>query len=290
MGAVFAIAANTFREAVRRRVFLLVLVLTAAVVAVMVILPYFAFKQETDMFKDLALSTAMLATVFLVALVGSGAVAEELETHTATTVLAKPVSRRQFLLGKYLGVVLALLVAAALLAALLFLATYLRVYFDAPARERHLAFSIPDSAPAREFQARMLGHALATLPGAVMIFYEGAVLAALAVVFSSRFSRVVAVVVTFGVFLVGHLSEFVLVGVRQSAHAVRTAADVLVHLLPYLETFNITSKVSHMSVGPGHPEFAAVWSYTAWAGLYAVGYAAFVLLLGVLLLRGREIA
>jgi len=223
-----------------------------------------------------------------VALTASSAMAEEIESRTAMTVLAKPVARWQFLLGKYLGVVLALGVATAVLAALLFLTTYIRVYLDAWPRDRVLAFTFSESQPAREFQAKMLNNALATVPGSVMIFYQGTVLAAVAVVLSSRFSRVLAVIVTFGLFLAGHLSEFVETAVRHSTDLTRSVATWTIHLAPFLETFNLTSRLSHAAPDAGSETFAALWTYTGLAGLYALAYAVFVLLLGAALIRGRE--
>lgn len=290
MAAICVIMMNTFREVVRQRLFLLILCLTVAAMAVMLMFPFFTFREDTAMFKDLTLATVALAMVFLVALTASSAVAEELDSKTATTVLVKPVARWQFLVGKYAGVLLALLAAMAILAVAMFIAVYLRVYFDALPRERQMAWTFSESQPAREFQALMLHHALAMFPGAAMIFFQGAVLAAVAVVLSSRFSRVLAVIVTFGLFLVGHLAEFIRLAVVQSSDAVRTPVTWLTALLPFLESFNITRKLAHAPLDPSTAEFAQVWSYTGLAGIYALGYATFVLLIGALLLRRREIS
>jgi ABC-type transport system involved in multi-copper enzyme maturation permease subunit len=289
MRVILLIALNTFREVVRQRLFLLILGLTVAAVAVMLVFPFFTFREDTAMFKDLSLSTAMLAMVFLVALTASSAVAEELDSKTATTVLVKPVPRWQFLLGKYVGVLLALAAATAVLAVVLFVTVYIRVYLDALPRERQLAFAFSQSVPAREFQNRMLNHALSMFPGSAMIFLQSGVLAAVAVVLSSRFSRVLAAIVTFGLFLAGHLLEFVHLAVRHSPGAVRTLVEWLVGLLPMLETFNITGRLSHAALDPSSAEFAEVWAYTALAAIYAAGYAALILLVGILLLRRREI-
>ena len=103
MGAVSVIMLNTFREVVRQRMFLLVLCLTAAALAIMLVTPFFTQREDTQMYKDLSLSTAALAMVFLVALTASSTMAEEFDAKTAMTVLSKPVPRWQFLVGKYLG-------------------------------------------------------------------------------------------------------------------------------------------------------------------------------------------
>src|SRR5205823_4854730 len=48
-----------------------------------------------------------LAAVLFGALAASLSISEEIEGRTAVTVMSKPLSRRQFLLGKYLGILLA---------------------------------------------------------------------------------------------------------------------------------------------------------------------------------------
>jgi ABC-type transport system involved in multi-copper enzyme maturation permease subunit len=285
--SIAAISVNTFREVVRQPIFVLVPALAAAVLLLMMVLPLFAFADEIVMFKDLALHTCALAVVFLVALTAASSVAEELESKTALALLAKPVARWQLLVGKFAGIVLALAVATAVLAALVFLTTYIKVYNGAPPNERHGAFSMSQSAPVLEFQAKMWNHAVSTLPASVMIFYRGAILAAVAVVLSAGFSRVLAVIVTFGLYLVGHLTEFLTDAVRHSTALIRETVTPAAHLLPFLQNFDIVNQVA--ATMADQPAFDGLWAYTAWVGLYTLGYVTFVLLIGVFLFNRREI-
>lgn len=300
MRPIFALALNTYREVVRQRLFILVLAITAAVLVILLLFPYFTTDigattdasvsaSETSMFKDLALNTAALALLFLVALTASSTIAEELESRTALAILAKPVARWQFLLGKYLGIVAALAVAAALLAAMLALATYLRTYVDAPLNQRQAAFGLALSEPAREFQALMRNQALTVLPGALLIFCQGALLAAVALVLSSRFSRVLAVLVTVALYLVGHLAEFITAAVASSAAPLRRGVHWSLALLPRLDLTDLSGKIAHSVLIPGQSDLAAVWLYAAQVSLYTLLYAALILLLGLLLFGRREI-
>ncbi|NIA22067.1 MAG: ABC transporter permease subunit [Anaerolineaceae bacterium] len=286
MGSIGTIAVNTFREVVRQPIFILVLILTAVVLALLMWMPLFTLTDDTAMFKDLALHTSALAMVFLVALTASSTVAEEMESKTAMTLLAKPVARWQFVVGKFAGIALAVAAATAIIALLVFLTTYIKVYYSAMPRQRHGVFSMSQSEPVRQFQALMWTHATSTLPACVMIFYRGVVLAAVAVVLSSRFSRVLAVIVTFGLYLVGHLTEFLTNAVRHSPQAIRETVTPAAHLMPFLQNFDIVNQVSHTT--SAQPAFAGVWPYTAWVGLYTLGYATFVLLVGIYLFNRRE--
>ncbi|HOI53848.1 MAG TPA: ABC transporter permease subunit [Phycisphaerae bacterium] len=287
MQSIAAISINTFREVVRQPVFILVLALAAAVLLLMMVVPLFGFADEVVLFKDLALHTSALAIVFLVALTAASSVAEELESKTVLALLAKPVARWQLLVGKFAGIVLALAAATAVLALLVFLTTYVKVYNGAMPAERHGAFSMSQSAPVLEFQAKMWNHAASTLPACVMILYRGAILAAVAVVLSAGFSRVLAVIVTFGLYLVGHLTEFLTDAVRHSTALVRDTVTPAAHLLPFLQNFDIVNQVS--AAMADEPAFEGLWAYTGWVGLYTVGYVAFVLLVGTFLFNRREI-
>src|SRR5688500_4056796 len=104
-----AIARNAFREAVRDRVLynlvLFVLLLTAA----SIFIGELSGGQERKVIVDLGLSAMLLFGVFIAIFVGVGLVYKEIERRTVYTIFAKPVSRGEFLLGKYLGLCLTLL-------------------------------------------------------------------------------------------------------------------------------------------------------------------------------------
>ena len=110
LGRIAAIAGNAFREAVRDRVLynlvLFVLLLTGAAVFI----GELSGGQERKIIVDLGLSAMLLFGVFIAIFVGVGLVYKEIERRTVYTIFAKPVSRGEFLLGKYLGLCLTLLV------------------------------------------------------------------------------------------------------------------------------------------------------------------------------------
>lgn len=115
------IATNAFMELVRQPVFLL-LMTSSAVFEIFLATPfYFAFGDEPKLVKDSTLATMLLAGLFGAVLSASASLAREIRSGTALAVLSKPVGRAQFLLAKYLGlmVALALLTYVNLLSALL---------------------------------------------------------------------------------------------------------------------------------------------------------------------------
>src|SRR5882672_6372024 len=104
----FTIATNAFMDLVRQPVFLL-LMTSSSVFEIFLATPYyFAFGDEPKLVKNSVLAVMLLAGLFGAVLSASASLAREIRTGTALAVLSKPVGRAQFLLAKYVGLVLAL--------------------------------------------------------------------------------------------------------------------------------------------------------------------------------------
>ncbi len=120
---IFAIANNGFREVVRDRI-LYIIGFYAVILAVAVsLLPQLAAATEDKMFLDLGLAVMSVLSLIVAVFVGTGLINKEIEKRTILMLIAKPVSRNEFIVGKYLGLsaVLALLVAAMSVIYLIFL-------------------------------------------------------------------------------------------------------------------------------------------------------------------------
>src|SRR5215468_8153381 len=110
-----AVALSAFREGIRQPMFWLIMLGAVVFMICVPFLPYFTFGEDHLMVKELGQDIIMfLAGVFGVIL-ASTSISEEIEGRTAVTLMSKPVSRRQFLLGKYVGILLAALVITGLL-------------------------------------------------------------------------------------------------------------------------------------------------------------------------------
>lgn len=115
------IALNAFMELIRQPVFLLLMTTSAGFEIFLATPYYFAFGDEPKLVKNSTLAVMLLAGLLGAVLSASASLARELRTGTALAVLAKPVGRAQFILAKYMGLMLALsvLTYVNLLAALL---------------------------------------------------------------------------------------------------------------------------------------------------------------------------
>ena len=112
---VYAIAANTFLEAVRQPAYAVIVASATALIITSPYLTLFTLNQGPDMMTDMGLATILLAGLLMAAFSASSVISEEIENKTVLTVISKPVGRGEFILGKFLGVAMALVVGCYLL-------------------------------------------------------------------------------------------------------------------------------------------------------------------------------
>src|SRR6202049_4667647 len=102
------IAINAFMELVRQPIFLLLMTGSVLFELFLAVPYYFAFGDEMKLVKTSTLAVMLLSGLFGAVLSASASLAREIRTGTALAVLSKPVGRAQFLLAKYVGLIMAL--------------------------------------------------------------------------------------------------------------------------------------------------------------------------------------
>ncbi len=109
------IAHNTFTEAIRQPIFVVLVLLGALALVLNPQLAAYTMEDDNKLLIDLGLSTIFLVSLLLAAFTATGVFANEIENKTVLTVVSKPVGRPLFVMGKYLGIALAISVAYILL-------------------------------------------------------------------------------------------------------------------------------------------------------------------------------
>src|SRR5262249_49766672 len=92
-----------FREGYRQPMFWMLLGLAVVLMLISPFLPYWTFGEDYIMVKEMGFDTIMLAAAAFGVIAAAMSISEEIEGRTAVTLMSKPVSRRQFLLGKFAG-------------------------------------------------------------------------------------------------------------------------------------------------------------------------------------------
>ncbi len=109
----FTVAGATFREAVRQPVALLILCIAAAVTFLAQFLNVFHFSEESayNAIRQMSVASTLMAGVLIAIFSASAVLADEIENRTVLTLLAKPVRRSEVIIGKFLGLLLAISLA-----------------------------------------------------------------------------------------------------------------------------------------------------------------------------------
>ena len=118
MTRIWAITINTFREAVRDKVLYGVIGLATAVLLLTLMLAELSLNQQQRVILDIGLASISLLSVMTAIFLGSSLLHKEIERKTLYVILPKPISRAEFLLGKYFGIVITVLTFVAIMGAL----------------------------------------------------------------------------------------------------------------------------------------------------------------------------
>lgn len=282
------IARATTKEAIRQPLFLLLLVLSALVLIVNSIVPFFTFEDEGKMLTECGLATLLIAGALLAVWTAGTSITSEIEGKTAMTLLSKPIDRRQFLFGKYVGILQAVIWMFLILTLLFAVLTFFKVGYDQKEQSldqtplwqwiRISDIELPVPHPDR---MSVVG---SILPGIALTFMQVAVLGAISVTVATRLPMVMNLVICFAVFVVGNLTEIIVNSSveGQANESVIFTARLISMVVPSLSAFNISSAVATGRVVPQ--------DYLGLSLVYASAYIGAMLLLGFLLFEDRDLA
>jgi len=260
------IAIATFRESVRDRVPYSIVMFAVVMMAASYLISQLTAGQDLKVIKDLGLASLQVFGLLIAVFIGIGLVSKEVEKKSVFSVLAKPVLRTQFVLGKYAGLLLTLLVNLTVMVVALIAVLF---WMDATA-------SVTTKAgwPAPAVDPRMLVAIL-------LIYAELAVVTAIALFFSTFSSPLLSTLLTLGLWVAGHFNG----DLRQFENVVDVAAvawvaRVLYYLLPNLAPFDVKAEVVYgVAVAPSHVVYTL---------LYATAYISAVLVAAVAIFRRRD--
>ena len=111
MNKLFTIAKNTFIETLRQPIYSIIVVAALLLFFISPSLTMYTMSDDNKLLREIGLSTLFLTSLFIAIFSASGAVAQEFESKTITTVLSKPVQRPIFIIAKFLGVTAAVVLA-----------------------------------------------------------------------------------------------------------------------------------------------------------------------------------
>jgi ABC-type transport system involved in multi-copper enzyme maturation permease subunit len=258
LGRVGAIALNTFREAIRNKVLYILLIFAVVLIVAALALGQMSLHEETRITRDVGLGGMTIVGVALAIFVGVNLVYKELDKKTVFILLPKPVHRYELILGKYAGMVLTLAVQVAIMTVVMLVVLH-------------------------DWQA-----SLVVLRAIVLLFVEIAVIAAVAVLFSSFSTPILSGAFTLGIFGVGRfLPELHEIIGKLGNSGLKRALNGVTYVFPDLRVFQVSGAMldgQRISLNGAFVD----WSYVGSAAAYGAMYAGAALVLAILAFSRRD--
>lgn len=253
MYSIGVIAFNTFRENLRDKILYNLLLFAGLLIVASLLLASLSMGEHQKIVADMGLAAINLIGVMIAVFVGIGLVSKEIDRRTIYTVMARPISRAQFLTGRYVGLVLTLSVNLAIM-----LLVFLVVLW-------------------------MVGVSPHTsiLQAVELIFVELLVVTAVALFFSTFSSAMVSASLTVGLYVIGHLTQDLkALAEKDKNEFVTTLLTVVYYLVPNLEKLNIKGQAA-----AGVP---ISLTYQVMASMYGLFYASLLIASACLIFQRRD--
>jgi len=307
-GRILTIALNTYREAARARLILAMLVLAIAWNAYSVVVAAMSLHNEVRVVADLGAASMSLFGVIVAIVLGSTSLHRELQLKTVFPILSRPIRRWEYVVGKYLGMLLtvlvfvgidagsvfatlgleagqlswrvgaAVLLMGAMLVALLVRARHARVFVLVPWA---LAFALAmwlEAGPAAEDRQLVTA-------GAVLTLSEVAIVAGVAMLFASFSSPGLTATFTTLLFVIGRSADTLAHLPRKLFGPMADWGKILARIVPNLHVY-VPARPLLLGQLPDEP----TWTYVSVAALHAALYATGLLAASALIFRKRDFA
>jgi len=252
---VLILARLNLLENARKQVFHVLALATIVVIFSSTLLSFFTLGVQVKILKDLCLASITLSAGMIAIALGAGAIPADVDGKTAYPILARPLSRWEYVLGKYLGV-LATTAISVLVMAVAFAGLLIRYQHS--------------------FDLFML-----TAMGFVLL--EASVLAGVTILLSTFAGPVAAAVVSILIYVMGTVKIGYLGAVLNGCEdpTAKVIGRGVYHVIPNLECFNLKETLVH---GAGAP-----LSYLVLVAVYGLFYAGFAVALACCVFARREV-
>ena len=270
LGRVMAMGGNTFRELVRQKVFYFLVLFALLVIGGSLFAVKLTFQEQFQVLKDISLGAMSIFLWLIAVLTTASLIPRDLEDRTLYTILAKPVPRFEYVLGKLTGV-FGVLMAACGAMSVAFLAV---LWMKTQGTHAEILSTYPLG---EERDAALRGLAVSAfswnlLPGIVLILWKAMVCAAVTLFISTFASSMVfTVMISVVVYLIGHMQavarEYWLTQGGLGLGG-RLGNGFVALVFPDLQMFNV---VDEIALGTPVP-WELFWEVSGFAGLYVLMY------------------
>ena len=251
---VYTIALNGFKEVIRDRILYFIGFFTLLLLLAQRIIPEIAAGTHEKILLDFGIGAIAILGTIVAVFVGTALINKEIEKRTLLMLIPKPISRAELIVGKHLGLTAVLGVAIAIM-----MAIYLTT------------LSLSDISYPTE----------ALLVAGIYLLLELSLIVAVAILFGVFTSSILATLLSFGVYLMGHFSEdLVELGKLSKNASIESLTTSLYLVLPNLSRLNLKNEAVY-GLLPNTTELMT-------DALYGLIYTALLLIVSIMIFTQKE--
>lgn len=290
---IWAIARTTFGDAMRKKVLQIFLVVTIGLIVLSLsfsqTLSFSTMKGSSSdimMLKSFGLGLMAIAGLFISLVLGVSLIPQEIERRTIYTILAKPVKRYEFIIGKFLGAVLTLAVTIGLMG-IVFIAV---VMIKAAGAEQPALSPTAGTAGALGVSGSagtpMQMFDINTVWGVLLVYMQFIVLSSVVLLFSIFLTPTVNFFMGAGVYIVGTMASVTeTLGHAEKASTVLQGFYKAIYTI--LPNFDKYSNVANPIIHPD--QHIALGPHTGRMVLYTLIYSLLMMVLAIIAFQKKEV-
>ncbi len=266
-----AVAHATLKNELAQPLFLVLMSLGTLAIVLYTFLSFNTFGEDIKLLKDCGITTIMLLAAFQGVWSASSSISEEIEGKTALTVLSKPIQRRSFVIGKFLGIFWVLFLMFVILGTFELGAVAYKPIYEARENSKTLPIW-------QECHLEMIR----TIPGLVMAFMQSVVLMAVSVALATRLPQLANLAVCFAIYVIGNLTTSLVSSTQEGFEIVKFVASLVATIIPILEHFSLQA-----AIDADRPITMSLLSGNL---IYCLLYVMLAMFLALLLFEDRDLA
>lgn len=254
MNKTLIITMGIFKDSIRQPVSYFLVIFFSLLLLITRIITTFGFGLEINMIREMGISSIVLCGLLISILASPGIISEDIRNRAILVVFAKPISKREFILGKYIGIMLTILCAFFFLTVVLGLTLL--------------------------WKGDILHYG--NITKSIILSYElVAIITAISLTLSIFLPIALNAVVCFFIYAAGHLSPYICGRLIEKGGVSQFIGNVIYSILPNLEDFNVSS-----ALAAGIPITSGYIAITSFYGLMYIGV---VLFIATIILERKEI-
>ncbi len=251
----FTIALNTFKESIRNKILIGVLLFSVLIIISTMVLVQLTIGQWMKITVDIGMGAISLFGNLMAIFLGINLVAREIDRKTVYTIVSKPIKRYEFIISKYLGLIITIFVNVVLMLIILLLILKFYVRYDIPY--------------------------LGTIQAFYFLILEFMIISAIAIFFSTFSTPIMSATFALTLWFIGHLlSDLKFWSMKSENEAFKFLINVIYYILPDLELLNLKSNIVY--------QITADTGYIVWVTAYSILYAIIMLIASILIFEKRD--